>query len=285
MGNPWSVRRARAVHLLGQTPHAEEILTFYVRLTEAQESLADRVPVSDWSGRIRSPEGEFPRLRVAGLPLDELALPFREFLSRVAEFGTETIKSGAEALLSRDDDGRLEPLRVAFGAWGKAEGTVENGGVDEEEKGDDFYFYARAFLEPVITSIAQADSSQPTDWTQNFCFVCGGPPQVAVLRDLPDALGRRSLMCSICATEWRFQRLTCPHCGETEADKLPVHTAESIAHVRVDACTTCSRYIKTVDLRKNGNAVPVVDELAALELDIWAQEEGLTKLRPNVLGL
>jgi len=285
VGNLWSVRRARAVHLLGQTPHAEEILTFYVGLTEAQESLADRVPVSDWSGLIRSPEGEFPRLRVQKLPLDELALPFREFLSRVAEFGTETIQDGARALLSRDDDGRLEPLRAAFGAWGKAEGTVENGGVDEEEKGDDFYFYARAFLEPVITSIAQADSSQPTDWTQNFCFVCGGPPQVAVLRDLPDALGRRSLMCSICATEWRFQRLTCPHCGETEADKLPVHTAESIAHVRVDACTTCSRYIKTVDLRKNGNAVPIVDELAALELDIWAQEEGLTKLRPNVLGL
>ena len=284
MENPWTVRRARAVHLLGQTPHAEEILTFYVGLTEVQESLADRVPVSDWSGLIR-PEGEFPRLRVEGLPLEELALPFREFLPRVAEFGTETIKDGAQTLLSRDDDGRLEPLRAALGAWGKKEGTVENGEADKGEKGDDFHFYARAFLEPVITSIAQADSSEPTDWTQNFCFVCGGPPQVAVLRDLPDALGRRSLMCSMCATEWRFQRLTCPHCGETEADKLPVHTAESIAHVRVDACTTCSRYIKTVDLRKDGTAVPLVDELAAVELDIWAQEQGLTKLRANVLGL
>ena len=275
MGNPWSVRRARAVHLLRQTPHAEEILTFYVRLTEVQEGVADHVPVSEWSVHVRSPEGEFPRLRVEGLPLDELALPFRDFLSSVREFGTETIKDGAQALLSQDDDRRLEPLRAAFGAWGKAPG----------EKNDEFYFYARAFLEPVITSIAQADSGQPTDWTQNFCFVCGGPPQVAVLRDLPDALGRRSLMCSMCATEWRFQRLTCPHCGETEAEKLPVHTAESIAHVRVDACSTCSRYIKTVDLRKRGDAVPLVDELAAVELDIWAQEQGLTKLRPNVLGL
>ena len=89
----------------------------------------------------------------------------------------------------------------------------------------------------------------------------------------------------MCATEWRFRRLTCPHCGEIEVDKLPVHTAESITHVRVDACTTCSRYIKTVDLRKRGDAVPLVDELAAVELDIWAQEQGLTKLRVNVLGL
>ena len=276
MENPWTVRRTRAVRLLGQTPHAEEILTFYVELTEAQErvangladGMANREPESPWSELVRFAEGEFPRLRVERLPLDELVLPFRDFLSSVAEFGTETIKVGASALLARDDEGLLEPLQSELGAWGKAE-----------------EFYARAFLEPVITSIVQADSSQPTGWTQSSCFECGGPPQVAVLRDLPDALGRRSLICSMCATEWRFQRLTCPHCGETKADKLPLHTAESIAHVRVDACTTCTKYIKTVDLRKDGTAVPLVDELAAVELDIWAREEGLRKLRANVLGL
>ena len=65
-----------------------------------------------------------------------------------------------------------------------------------------------------------------------------------------------------------------------------MHTAESIALVRVDACTTCSRYIKTVDLRKRGDAVPVVDELAAVVgLDVWTHEPGLTNLRTNVLGL
>ena len=286
MGNLWKDRRARAVHLLAQTAHAEEILTFYVGLTEVQESVAEGVRVADLSGLVQSVEGDFPRLRLEKLPLGPLALPFHNFLSRVAEFGTETIKDGAQALLSQDDDRRLEPLRAALAAWGRAASLKEEEEEEEEEEAeDDFYFYARAFLEPVVTSIAQADSSQPTDWTQNFCFTCGGPPQVAAIRDLPDALGHRSLTCSMCATEWRFRRLTCPHCGETEADKLPVHTAESIAHVRVDACTTCSRYIKAVDLRKDGGAVPLVDELAAVELDIWAQEQGLTKLRANVLGL
>ena len=280
MGNLWSVRRARAVHLLGQTPHAEEILTFYVGLTEAQERVGDHVPVADWLGFVRSEEGDFPWLRVERLPLKGLALPFRNFLTRVASFGTQEIKDGAQALLSKDDDRRLEPLRAAVRAWRKPDGA--SGKADQ---GDDFSFYARAFLEPVVTSLAEANASQPVDWTQNSCFACGGPPQVAVLRDLPDAVGRRSLTCSMCTTEWRFQRLTCLHCGETEADKLPVHTAESVAHVRVDACTTCSRYIKTVDQRKEGNAVPLVDELAAVELDIWAQEQGLTKFRANVLGL
>ncbi len=279
MENLWRIRRARAIHLLGRTPHAEEILTFYIGLVEVQETVADRVPVSEWLALVGSLEDEPPRLRVEMLPLDALALPFRDFLSSVADLGTERIKDGAHALLSQDDDRRLEPLRAAVRAPEEADDT--NGKPDE----GDFYFFARAFLEPVVTSIARAHPDPPRDWTQNFCFACGGAPQVAVIRDIPDALGRRSLTCSMCATEWRFQRLTCPHCGETEAEKLPVHTAESIAHVRVDACGTCSRYIKTVDLRKDGNAVPCVDELAAVELDIWAQEEGLTKLRTNVLGL
>ena len=285
--NLWSARRARAVHLLDQTPHAEEILTFYVGLTEAQERVADHVPVVDWLGLVRSEEGDLPWLRVERLPLNGLALPFRNFLTRVASFGTEKIKDGAQALLSEDGDRRLEPLHAAVHAWRKPDGAggTADGASGKADQGDDFSFYARAFLEPVVTSLAEANSSQPVDWVQNFCFTCGAPPQVAVLRDLPDAVGRRSLMCSMCASEWRFQRLTCLHCGETEADKLPVHAAESIAHVRVDACATCSRYIKTVDLRKEGNVVPLVDELAAVELDIWAQEQGLTKLRANVLGL
>ena len=293
MGDLWRIRRDRAAHLAGQTPHAHEILTFYVGLAEAQERVADQLPVADWLSVVRSDDGDFPWCRVARLPLDQLALPFQDLLSSVAGFGTERIKDGAHSLLSRNDDRRLDVLRTAVSTWGNADsGRKEddvNGNEDDDSEQadeiDDFSFYARAFLEAVLTAIARSDSRQPTDWTQNSCYVCGAAPQVAVLRDLPDAVGRRSLVCSMCATEWRFQRLTCPHCGETEADKLPVHSAESIVHVRVDACTTCSRYIKAVDLRARGHAEPIVDELAAVELDVWAREQGLKKIRTNVLGL
>ena len=265
----WGVRRARAVHLLGQVPHAEEILAFYVGLTEIQERIADRVPVTHWSELVRSSEDDFPWLRVKEIPLDELARPFRDFLSTIDEIGTETIRAGSQALLSGEDRDRLA-LGAALECWGESDGTD---------------FHTRAFIEPVVTKLAAADSRRPMDWTEKICFVCGSAPQVAVLRDLPDALGSRSLVCSGCATEWRFRRLTCPQCGETDADKLPVHTAESIDHVRIDECMTCGRYIKLIDMRIKGDCVPVVDELASLELDLWARERGLTKLRLNVLGL
>jgi formate dehydrogenase maturation protein FdhE len=40
-----------------------------------------------------------------------------------------------------------------------------------------------------------------------------------------------------------------------------------------------------VNLAKNGHAVPVVDELAAIPLSLWAIEHGYVKLQTNILGI
>jgi formate dehydrogenase maturation protein FdhE len=53
----------------------------------------------------------------------------------------------------------------------------------------------------------------------------------------------------------------------------------------VETCDTCHCYIKTIDLTKDGRAVPVVDELAAIPLSLWAAENGYSKVRANLLGL
>jgi FdhE protein len=55
--------------------------------------------------------------------------------------------------------------------------------------------------------------------------------------------------------------------------------------MRVECCDACHAYIKSVDLTKNGLADPLVDELASVPLDLWAQEHGYAKLHPNLLGL
>ena len=51
------------------------------------------------------------------------------------------------------------------------------------------------------------------------------------------------------------------------------------------ACDACHCYIKTVDLTKDGHAVPVVDELATIPLNLWATEHGYLKLQSNFLGI
>jgi formate dehydrogenase maturation protein FdhE len=64
-----------------------------------------------------------------------------------------------------------------------------------------------------------------------------------------------------------------------------VYSAEEFSHVRVEACDTCRYYIKTVNLTKDGRAVPVVDELATIPLNLWATEHGYVKLQNNLLGI
>jgi FdhE protein len=143
-------------------------------------------------------------------------------------------------------------------------------------------FYARV--------MAQADAAQRTraasskTGVQPVCPSCGQKPVAAVMRPEGDG-AKRFLLCSLCFTEWEYRRLLCPNCGEEDKDKLPVYTAEEFPHVRVEACDTCKVYLKAVDLTKNGLAVPEVDELASVALDIWASEHGYTKLQPNLFGM
>ena len=128
-----------------------------------------------------------------------------------------------------------------------------------------------------------ARSSFSRTTVQPLCPYCGEKPVAAVLRPEGDG-GKRFLLCSLCSTEWEFRRLLCPECGEEDKEKLPVYTAEEFPHVRVEACDTCRVYMKAIDLTKNGLAVPEVDELASIALDLWAREKGYTKLQMNALG-
>jgi FdhE protein len=56
-------------------------------------------------------------------------------------------------------------------------------------------------------------------------------------------------------------------------------------HVRVEACTSCQRYLIDIDLGRDPLAVPEVDELAALPLGLHAAEQGFSKITPNLMGL
>ena len=142
-------------------------------------------------------------------------------------------------------------------------------------------FFALALLQPYAEALAENASAPGTGAT---CPLCGAEPIAAVLR--PEGYGaRRSLACSLCAHEWHFARAICPSCGESRPEALGVYTTEQFEHVRVEACDTCKRYVKTIDLSKDGLAIPVVDEIAAVPLDLWAGEHGYEKLCPNLLNL
>ena len=116
------------------------------------------------------------------------------------------------------------------------------------------------------------------------CPFCGDRPVCSVLRPEGEG-GKRSLVCSLCFTEWEFNRVRCPACATENKDELPFYQAEQFPHIHVEACDACHTYLKCVDLTRNGLAVPEVDEIGAAALDVWAAENGYTKLQENLFGL
>jgi FdhE protein len=84
--------------------------------------------------------------------------------------------------------------------------------------------------------------------------------------------------------EWLFRRVICPSCGEENRDKLPRYMSDECRYVRIEGCDTCKMYLKSVDMSVEGLAEPLVDEAAFAALDVWANDHGYRKIRPNLMG-
>jgi formate dehydrogenase accessory protein FdhE len=155
----------------------------------------------------------------------------------------------------------------------------------------DRLFYPKALLQPYAQWLAEAGITprgRELARTDNRCPFCGGVPQLSVLRvadESPSGGGGRKLQCATCFTEWPVRRVLCVHCGEEDERKLGYFHSPAFDHLRVDACDTCQHYLKSVDLTRLGIAVPVVDEVAGVPLDIWARDHGYAKIELNLVGL
>jgi FdhE protein len=249
-------RRRRAAELAERYDFAREPLALYGAVAEAQERAFERAQV------------DRPAVDALADYVVRAALP--EVMGAVMSSGTETLR---EAVLLRFHEGDLERMVTS---WLRG----------ESQDGTDV-FLARAAAAPVLEALPEIARALPIAGEERFCPACSGSPQVSVFVDSGEALvtGQRRLVCARCANEWVYPRMTCVACGETESSKLVVLAdPEQLPHLRVDGCERCKRYIVSVDARLEGHAVPVVDEIAAIPLDIAAAERGFTKITPNLMG-
>jgi len=140
--------------------------------------------------------------------------------------------------------------------------------------------FARVLLQAHTLKMDQ----EPSTAAPERCPRCGHRPQVSVLR--PEGHGKAlTLVCSLCLHEWPFPRGKCAACGEDDEKGMSHYAASGFEHIQVVACDACRAYLHSIDLSREIFAVPDVDELAALPLDIWAQQQGFRKLQPNVAGI
>lgn len=260
----WDSRRRRARELRDRYPFSCEVLRLYLALIDAQEEWAALEPPEDVLGWAAA------RLLPAVIEVTAAAGPAQ----LAAEASAGRSKSAAVGMLADWVQGR------------------EQGPVDR--------YLSRATLAPVLEARPALASlcSGPRDG--DHCPWCGALPQLSWSAPSGDPLVSppRRLCCSRCQRSWTVARSHCPACGEAGGARLEVlgeelprgalkSGAEQTAvfpHVRIEACASCRRYLLNVDLGRDAMAVPEVDELAALPLDLYARERGLEKVTPNLMG-
>jgi FdhE protein len=268
-GAEYDARIRRAELLAGRLPSAREFLEFYKHVANFQKTLQNLIAGSNERKSSRA-----PWLAVRGeLDLTLLLPQFRGYLSVIEQHAPAALEDSARQMALLPSESWIASLE----AYWKHAGTYD------QQVGAFAQFLSRAFLQPCAEFRGALATRAPLLGTTRLCPVCGSRPLLGVLRPEGDG-GKRFLVCSFCSQEWEFRRILCPTCGEEAEDKLPVYVAEDAPHVRVEACDTCKFYLRTIDLTKDGNAVPVVDDLAAIPHSLWAHEQRYWRLQPNLLG-
>ncbi len=266
----YEARIRRAQKLADVHPFASEVLTFYKEIAEFQKTSYIQLSTSKNIKPVVRGSSPFR----GDLEIDGLLPRFREFLAMVAANGPAPLATAAEALSASPAEFCTVSLNDY---WNSARSDDQSEAMFEQ-------FLSRAFLQPHAEFLAaEATGAEIGASPGSLCPVCGARPLLGVLRPEGDG-GKRFLLCSFCQREWEFRRILCPTCGEESETKLPVYVSEQFPYIRVEACDTCKFYLRSIDLTKDGNAVPIVDDLAAIPLSLWASEQGYTRARSNLLG-
>ena len=254
----WQKQILRATELADTSAGANELLVFYTHLLRAQSRIYEfLLNQRDWL-----PSGELER----DIPVFRSTFPI--ILKTVEDAGPEPLIESARSLEAESTQAIDEML------------------LDYWHAPFDTEFFAKAFLQPYGLYVSATTAQPLKGIDEKRCPVCAGKPQLSFLQNQETTAesGNRDLMCAKCLSVWSFRRVVCANCGEENPAKLAYFQSTTLNHVRIEACDTCKHYLKSVDLTRLGNAQPLVDEVAAAPLDLWATEHGYTKIEINLIG-
>jgi FdhE protein len=265
----YRARIDRALLLAQRFTFAREVLTFYQRIAQFQNGFYEQLPKRLGKQAPALAEGNFR----SHLNVSPLLEPFAGFLSLSESHAPAPLAAHSREIKERGEAAWTN-LLTEFWTSGLLESAANQPLID---------FVARAFLQPYAEFLAGSMLPPVLPMTVCRCPRCNSLPLLGVLRPEGDG-GKRFLQCSLCSQEWEFRRILCARCGEEQEQKLPVYVAEQFPHIRVECCETCKHFLRTIDLTKDGRAVPIVDDLAAIPLTLWAQENGYARIQDNLLG-
>jgi len=254
-------------------PELADTIELHCELLEAQARVQvspGRPALSGEEATARLQKG-YPLLSLESLGTDDRTLA--ELCDQIGFIVAERRPELAEALARirawlGERQHQIEALAVEY----LREGRVRGG----EEAGLDGNLLALIFnnaLRPFLRAQAQALAPWVNDsmWYRGRCPICGGEPDLAALER---GSGRRRLLCSRCDSEWTFQRIGCPFCGNDEPRQLAYYPSDDQVY-RLSVCEQCRRYLKTIDLRQvAGERLLPAERVLTVAMDVAALDAG-----------
>ncbi len=271
--NAWDERIARARELALRYTSSREVLTFYAGLAERQRALFLQASRADPAALSFADSIDIAAASEAA----------HDFLAWLEGAGPAPLARSVAAIRTETRDWR-QLIRDVVTREATEPADPPGGDAMDEVRAFIVDAVLQPYAEAAVSLRHENGSADGKSLHQARCPVCACRPSVGTLREAGHG-ARRALVCARCLTEWEFLRVMCPGCREERFDALPVYTADEFPHVRIEACDTCRRYLKTIDLTKDGLAVPIVDDIASMPLDLWAAEKGYRRYGVSLLRI
>lgn len=265
--------------LKGLRPAYKILLEFYGKVFIAQEDSKRQIqiepiqiPKNVLSAKLK---GAFPLINISEFVIDkEASRRLFKTICNIALSANETMAVSAQNILKAMDKGRIDLNRLFENLLAENDAYFEEvaGEFEIEQKMLAFLLYSSikssiSFCAHQLSSYLDSNHT----WGKGYCPICGNLPGLAAL----ESEGARFLFCSFCWHKWQVQRLFCPFCENEGPKTLQYFYSEEEQDYRVDTCSQCKKYIKTVDTRKiDRRLYPPLEQVATLHLDMKAEEMG-----------
>lgn len=177
------------------------------------------------------------------------------------------------------DSGNLEAGSLLTASLSRDQGAIRTGASHRGLAPDLVWLIAELAVGPVAFALQRALFANTSSdelraalqaWTRGYCPSCGSWPALAEVVG-----GHRTLRCSFCASAWDPPTYACVYCDERGKAFVTAAPNEERKDRRVEVCSSCGHYLKTVDLPAlSPFPLLAIADLETMDLDMAAMEHG-----------
>lgn len=180
------------------------------------------------------------------------------------------------------ESGNIEPGSLLAASLTRNQAAIRTGAAHRGLSADLVWLIAELAVSPFAHALQQTLLAGARDstlqaalagWNRGYCPACGSWPALAEVVG-----GHRLLRCSFCSSAWERNVYACIYCDESGEAFVTAAPNEERKDRRVEACTKCGGYLKTIDLAEL-SPFPLlsISDIETTDLDVAAMEHGFAR--------